>query len=39
VQAAKAAGAHCVGITSSFSADQLLAAGADEVWNGFEQKI
>ena len=36
VQAAKAAGAHCVGITSSFSADELLSAGADEARNGFE---
>lgn len=36
VQAAKAAGAHCVGITSSFSADELLAAGADETRSGFE---
>ncbi|QHI70726.1 HAD family hydrolase [Tichowtungia aerotolerans] len=36
VQAAKAAGAHCVGITSSFTADELLSAGADETRNGFE---
>ncbi len=36
VQAAKAAGMRCVGITSSFSAEQLLAAGADETWDGFE---
>lgn len=36
VQAAKAAGAHCVGITSSFAADELLAAGADETRDGFE---
>lgn len=36
VQAAKAAGMRCVGITSSFSSEQLLAAGADETWAGFE---
>lgn len=35
VQAAKAAGVRCVGITSSFSAEQLLAAGADETRPGF----
>lgn len=36
VQAAKAAGAHCVGITSSFSVGELLSAGADETRDGFE---
>jgi HAD superfamily hydrolase (TIGR01509 family) len=36
VQAAKAAGAHCVGITSSFSAGELLDAGADAAFAGFE---
>ena len=29
VQAAKAAGARCLGLTTSFSADQLEGAGAD----------
>jgi len=29
VTAAKAAGSRCLGITSSFSADRLMAAGAD----------
>ncbi len=29
VQAAKAAGAHCVGIASSFGTDELMQAGAD----------
>ena len=37
VQAAKAAGAYCVGITSSFTPKQLLDAGADEVHPGFEK--
>ena len=37
VQAAKAAGARCIGITSSFSPEQLLDAGADEVHPGFEK--
>lgn len=37
VQAAKAAGARCIGITSSFTAGQLLAAGADEVHAGFQE--
>ena len=36
VQAAKAAGARCVGITTSFFAADLLAAGADETRSGFE---
>lgn len=36
VQAAKAAGTRCVGITSSFSAQQLLDAGADSTFQGFE---
>lgn len=35
VQAAKAAGAVCVGITSSFSKQALLDAGADRVVSGF----
>ena len=37
VQAAKAAGARCVGITSSFAADVLLEAGADAILPGFEE--
>lgn len=37
VQAAKSAGAHCIGLTTSFSAEQLLAAGADAVAPGFEE--
>lgn len=37
VQAAKAAGARCIGITSSFTPKQLLDAGADEVHPGFEE--
>lgn len=36
VQAAKAAGAHCIGITSSFSEQELLSAGADSTLSGFE---
>ncbi len=36
VQAAKAARARCIGITSSFSAQELLAAGADAVYPGFD---
>lgn len=35
VQAAKAAGARCIGISSSFSADELMDAGADAVFPGF----
>jgi cytidine deaminase len=35
VQAAKAAGTRCVGITSSFSADELMDAGADATFPGF----
>ena len=37
VQAAKAAGARCVGITSSFAADVLLEAGADAILPDFEE--
>ena len=37
VQAAKTAGARCIGITSSFTPEQLLEAGADEVHPGFEK--
>lgn len=36
VQAAKAAGARCIGITSSFTAEQLLSAGADHTAAGFQ---
>jgi len=36
VQAAKAAGAYCIGITSSFAAQALLEAGADAAHPGFE---
>lgn len=36
VQAAKAAGAKCLGITSSFSSDELKQAGADATFPGFE---
>jgi HAD superfamily hydrolase (TIGR01509 family) len=39
VQAAKAAGAHCVGITSSFSASELLNAGADATSSGFSDFV
>lgn len=35
VQAAKAAGARCVGVATSFSADTLEKAGADETINDF----
>lgn len=35
VQAAKAAGAWCIGITSSFSGQELKSAGADAVFPGF----
>lgn len=35
IQAAKAAGARCIGITSSFAAQQLLDAGADATSDGF----
>lgn len=35
VQAAKAAGMRCIGITSLFDADTLRAAGADETWPDF----
>jgi beta-phosphoglucomutase len=35
VQAAKAAGMHCIGITSFFDAASLRAAGADETWPDF----
>ncbi len=35
VEAAKAAGCSCTGITSSFSKEELLAAGADRVVSGF----
>jgi HAD superfamily hydrolase (TIGR01509 family) len=35
VQAAKSAGAHCVGITSSFTASELMNAGADTTSPGF----
>lgn len=35
VQAAKAAGARCVGVATSFSADTLERAGADETINDF----
>lgn len=36
VQAAKAAGANCIGITSSFTAAELIDAGADAAYPGFE---
>ncbi len=36
VQAAKAAGARCIGITSSFSEQDLMTAGADSTSPGFE---
>lgn len=36
VQAAKAAGANCTGITSSFSREALLDAGADSTAPGFQ---
>ena len=39
VQAAGAAGAHCIGITSSFSSDELLAAGAEAAFPGFENLV
>lgn len=37
VQAAKAAGAHCIGITSSFTKEELMDAGADATFLGFEK--
>lgn len=37
IQAAKAAGALCVGVTTSFTAAQLRAAGADAVIDTFEE--
>lgn len=39
VQAAKAAGTRCIGITSSFSADELMNAGADAAFSGFENLV
>lgn len=39
VQAAKAAGAHCIGITSSFTEQELMDAGADAVFPGFEGNV
>ena len=39
VQAAKAAGAYCIGILSGFPADALLAAGADEVVEDFSSLL
>ena len=36
VQAAIAAGARCIGITSSFPAEELIAAGAAAAYPGFE---
>jgi beta-phosphoglucomutase len=39
VQAAKAAGMHCIGITSFFDAATLLAAGADETWPDFTAAV
>jgi HAD superfamily hydrolase (TIGR01509 family) len=36
VQAAKAAGARCIGITSSFTDQELTEAGADAIFPGFE---
>ncbi len=37
VQAAKTAGAHCVGITSSFTKQELLEADADETSPSFDK--
>ena len=39
VEAAKSAGAFCVGITSSFSEDELLDAGADSIIQTFFDDI
>ncbi len=39
VEAAKSAGAFCVGITSSFSGDELLDAGADSIIQTFFDDI
>ncbi len=39
VQAAKAAGAYCIGILSGFPAGELLAAGADEVVPDFNSLL
>ena len=36
VQAAKAAGAQCIGITSSFTGLELKKVGADSTFAGFE---
>jgi beta-phosphoglucomutase-like phosphatase (HAD superfamily) len=35
VEAAKSAGAYCVGVTSSFSAAALIEAGADQTIETF----
>ena len=39
IEAAKSAGAFCVGITSSFSGDELLDAGADSIIQTFFDDI
>jgi len=39
VQAAKAAGMHCIGITSFFDAATLRSAGADETWPDFTAAV
>jgi HAD superfamily hydrolase (TIGR01509 family) len=39
VQAAKAAGCRCVGVTTSFSCDLLMDAGADETIADFSQDV
>ena len=39
VQAAKAAGARCIGITSSFTDLELKDAGADTTFGGFENLV
>jgi len=36
VQSAKAAGAYCIGITSSFTIQELIDAGADAIFPDFE---
>jgi beta-phosphoglucomutase-like phosphatase (HAD superfamily) len=37
VRSAKAAGCHVIGLTTTYSADALMAAGADVVWNSYRE--
>jgi HAD superfamily hydrolase (TIGR01509 family) len=37
VRSAKAAGCHVIGLTTTYPADALLAAGADVVWSSYDE--